>query len=146
ISSISFSRSMRLSSGFSVSHRCSIARRMSRRMASEARSFTRLRSSRSTSLEWICRFSSSKFFPDPPPDPPKLGLDSRDMPVLPPWALRLFSFEIPCCNRDIGVPQGCETTDRSLLPAEQAPARLHLLLRVVPPGERLRQAEQRLLR
>ena len=96
---MSFSRSMRLSSGFSVSHRCSIARRMSRRIESLDRSFTRDRSSRSTSLAWICRFSSSKFFPPPPPLPPKLGLDSRDSPDWDPWFDRLFSFEMPCCSR-----------------------------------------------
>ena len=61
-SSMRRSRSMRLSSGFSVSHRRSTTRRISRRRVSPARSLTRDRSSLSTSLPWIRRLSSSKLF------------------------------------------------------------------------------------
>src|SRR5436190_14295114 len=103
---MSFSRSIRLSSGFSVSQRCSMTRRMSRRRLSLARSLTRLKSSRSTSLLWMVRLSSSRFLPPPEEVPPKLGLDRRDSPARPllPWFDRLFSFEIPCCKRDISSP------------------------------------------
>src|SRR5262249_55839843 len=96
-------RSMRLSSGFSVSHRCSMTRRISRRRLSLARSFTRLKSSRSTSLLWMVRLRSSRFLPPPEEVPPKLGLERRDNPARPllPWFDRLLSFEIPCCKRDI---------------------------------------------
>ena len=59
-SSMRRSRSMRLSSGFSVSHSRSTTRRISRRSVSPSRSLTRDRSSLSTSLPWMRRLSSSK--------------------------------------------------------------------------------------
>ena len=95
-SSMRRSRSIRLRSGFSVSHRRSTTRRISRRRVSPARSLTRDRSSLSTSLLWMSRLSSSKLLLDWFLSPASDALPSR---LWPPPALVMPVR--PRCNRDM---------------------------------------------
>src|SRR5581483_5376895 len=113
-SSMRRSRSMRLSSGFSVSHSRSTTRRISRRRVSPARSLTRDRSSLSTSLAWMMRLSSSRLLPL------RSALVWLTLPMRLPLMLPVLMPLRPLCRRDMVRYLGCglrgRLIDRFALP------------------------------